>query len=125
MFTEAVDQLNCRLVDRLDEMADVIRELLNDAPQRERLGRAARSTFNKSFTRRALLPRFAEVVEAVAAWSPFTDTHDQESSSSSSSFSFSNPWKMVSGRFDPFIFDSRTRTRTRTIQEVLTGKYSC
>jgi glycosyltransferase involved in cell wall biosynthesis len=66
-FPEAVDQLNCRLVDRLEEMGDVIRELVNDAPQRERLGRAARSTFNKSFTRRALLPRFAEVVEAVAA----------------------------------------------------------
>ena len=64
-FPEAVDGENCRLVEGLDEMADVIKELLHDLPQRERLGRAARQTFETSFTRQALLPQYQRVVASV------------------------------------------------------------
>src|SRR5262249_43805325 len=57
-FPEARDGENCRLVDRLDQMGNVIKELLNDPAQRERLGRAARRTFETCFMRQALLPRY-------------------------------------------------------------------
>jgi hypothetical protein len=43
-------------------MASVIEELAGDADQRFRLGRAARRTFEWSFTRQALLPRYEEVL---------------------------------------------------------------
>ena len=64
-YPEAQDGLNCRLVDRLEEMAPVISELLADPAQRLRLGRAARETFMDSFTRPGLLPRYQTLIERV------------------------------------------------------------
>lgn len=64
-FPEAVDGENCRLVDKLGQMAGVIRDLLHNPRERERLGRAARRAFEACFTRSALLPRYAEVVSSV------------------------------------------------------------
>jgi hypothetical protein len=61
-FPEVVDRENCRLVDRLDEMPAVIRELVDDAAQRRRLAVGARRTFERVFTRPALLPRYAEII---------------------------------------------------------------
>lgn len=57
-YPEARDGENCRLVERLDQMGAVIKELLNDPGQRGKLGKAARMTFDTHFTRRALLPRY-------------------------------------------------------------------
>ncbi len=65
-FPEVRDGDNCRLVNRLDDMAPVIRELLEDAGQRRRLGLRARQTFERVFTRPALLPRYAETLAALA-----------------------------------------------------------
>ena len=64
-YPEAQDGLNCRLVDRLEEMAPVISELLADPAQRLRLGRAARETFMDGFTRPGLLPRYQTLIERV------------------------------------------------------------
>lgn len=64
-FPEAVDGENCRLVERLDQMAGVIKELIDDPAERERLGKTARDTFDKSFTRRSLLPRYESVVSSL------------------------------------------------------------
>jgi glycosyltransferase involved in cell wall biosynthesis len=64
-FPEARDEENCRLVDRLELMAPVIQELMRDGDQRERLGRAARQTFERAFTRHILRSRFAAVLAAV------------------------------------------------------------
>jgi glycosyltransferase involved in cell wall biosynthesis len=61
-YPEARDRENCRLVDRLEDMGSVINQLLRDQPQRIRLAESARKTFEKSFTRSALLPRYAEVL---------------------------------------------------------------
>lgn len=66
-FSEARDGENCRLVERLSDMPAVIDELRRDAPQRERLGRAARTTFEASYTRPALLPRYRAVIDAALA----------------------------------------------------------
>ncbi|MCI0395814.1 MAG: glycosyltransferase [Chloroflexi bacterium] len=65
-FPEAEDGVNCRLVERLEEMAGVIRELAADPDQRLRLGRAARQTFDSHFTRAALLPRYEQVIKAMS-----------------------------------------------------------
>ncbi len=64
-FPEVIDGENCRLVDRLDQMGSVIKELLRDPEQRERLGNAARRTFERYFTRHALLPRYETVITSV------------------------------------------------------------
>jgi glycosyltransferase involved in cell wall biosynthesis len=69
-FPEVRDGVNCRLVDRLDQMGSVIRELMNDEPQRRRIGQAARRTFDESFTRQALLPRYEAIIESALASSP-------------------------------------------------------
>jgi glycosyltransferase involved in cell wall biosynthesis len=66
-FPELADGHNCRLVDTLTEMSVVIKELLSSPAERERLGRAARATFEASFSREVLLPRYQKVVEAVSA----------------------------------------------------------
>lgn len=63
-FPEVRDGENCRLVDRLDQMASVIAELFHDHAQRRRLAEGARMTFEKSFTRQALLPRYAAIIDA-------------------------------------------------------------
>ena len=65
-FPEAIDGENCRLVNRLDQMGPVIKELLHDPAQRERLGKAARRTFETCFTRHALLPRYATVIAGLS-----------------------------------------------------------
>ena len=64
-YPEAKDGVNCRLVDHLEDMASIILELRDDASQRIRLGHSARTTFEKNFTRSALLPRYAEVVASI------------------------------------------------------------
>lgn len=65
-FTEAVDGYNCRLVDRLDQMPQAIEELRHDLVERERLGKAARHTFERCFTRPRLLQRYEAVISSVA-----------------------------------------------------------
>lgn len=64
-YPEAQDGVNCRLVDRLEEMAAVIQELMADPHQRVRLGRAARETFEKSFTRPGLLPHYQQLLQTI------------------------------------------------------------
>lgn len=64
-FPEVRDGENCRLVERLDQMAPVILELLHDPAQRERLGLAARRTFEQNFTRPVLLPRYQALIASV------------------------------------------------------------
>jgi len=64
-FPEARDGENCRLVSQLADMAGVILELRRDREQRIKLAQNARRTFEQSFTRSALLPRYAEVLAAV------------------------------------------------------------
>lgn len=68
-FPEAIDGDNCRLVDTIDDLAPAIKALLADPGERQRLGRAARHTFEQSFTRRALLPRYKALVTAVTTHS--------------------------------------------------------
>ena len=65
-FPEAIDGENCRLVDSLDQMGPVIKELLHDPAQRERLAKAARKTFETHFTRQALLPRYERVIAGIS-----------------------------------------------------------
>ena len=69
-YPEAQDGLNCRLVETVEQMPGMIAELAGDAEQRFRLGCAAKSTFETSFVRKALLPRYAEVLAHVAANKP-------------------------------------------------------
>ena len=64
-YPEAQDGVNCRLVNRIEEMAGVIQELMADPDQRLRLGRAARETFEKSFTRPGLLPRYQQLLKTI------------------------------------------------------------
>jgi hypothetical protein len=64
-YPEARDRENCRLVDRLEDIVSVIPELMADHGERSRLGRAARATFEKQFTRTSLLPRYGEVLGAL------------------------------------------------------------
>jgi glycosyltransferase involved in cell wall biosynthesis len=64
-YPEARNRENCRLVDRLEDMITVIPELVADPAERLRLGRAARETFEKHFTRTALLPRYEAVLKAI------------------------------------------------------------
>ncbi len=64
-FPEAKDGENCRLLDRLDQMAAALRELLVNPAERERLGRAARKTFETNFTRTALLPRYMQALASL------------------------------------------------------------
>jgi glycosyltransferase involved in cell wall biosynthesis len=64
-FPEAIDGQNCRLVERLDQMAEAVRELIDNPAERERLGRAARETFERSFTRHSLLPRYEAVISSL------------------------------------------------------------
>jgi glycosyltransferase involved in cell wall biosynthesis len=62
---ELVHGENCCLVDDLVGMALVIEELVHDAELRGRLSRNARRTFEASFTREALLGRYADVLNTV------------------------------------------------------------
>jgi glycosyltransferase involved in cell wall biosynthesis len=62
---EARDGENCRLVDQLKDMAEVIPQLLQNKTERVRLGNAARATFEHYFTRAALLPRYAAVISSL------------------------------------------------------------
>lgn len=64
-YPEAQDGVNCRLVDRIEDMARVIQELMADTDQRVRLGRAARDTFEQKFTRPGLLPHYQQLLESV------------------------------------------------------------
>jgi glycosyltransferase involved in cell wall biosynthesis len=64
-YPEARDRENCRLVDRLEDMVPVITELLAAPGERSRLGRAARATFEKQFTRTSILPKYVEVLNAI------------------------------------------------------------
>jgi glycosyltransferase involved in cell wall biosynthesis len=64
---EARDGFNCRLVERLDEMASVIDELRRDRAQRQRLALAARQTYEAEFVREAILPRYSAVLDFAIA----------------------------------------------------------
>jgi len=64
-YPEAKDGENCRLVERLEEMIPVISQLVSDPAERTRLGRAARATFEKQFTRASLLPKYAAVISSL------------------------------------------------------------
>lgn len=68
-FPEARDGENCRLVSQLADMAGIILELRRDREQRIKLAENARRTFEQSFTRSALLPRYAEVLAEVQSQS--------------------------------------------------------
>jgi glycosyltransferase involved in cell wall biosynthesis len=57
-FPEAVDGFNCRLVENLEDMAPIIVELMRNDEQRLRLAKNAKDTFQKQFTRVALLERY-------------------------------------------------------------------
>lgn len=57
-LSEARDGENCRLVDRLEAMGDVLVAVHHYPAQREHLGRRARKTFEESLTRSAQQPRF-------------------------------------------------------------------
>lgn len=61
-YPEAHDGENCRLVDRLEDMATIIPELLRDTAERVRLGLAAKATFESCFTRKALISRYADIL---------------------------------------------------------------
>jgi glycosyltransferase involved in cell wall biosynthesis len=61
-YPEARDGENCRLAGTLEEMISIIPQLAADHAGRARLGKAARATFEKQFTRAALLPRYGEVL---------------------------------------------------------------
>lgn len=64
-FPEAIDGQNCRLVERLDQMAEVVKGLINNPAERERLGKAARETFESCFTRRSVIPRYQAVISSL------------------------------------------------------------
>jgi glycosyltransferase involved in cell wall biosynthesis len=64
-YPEAQDGVNCRLVDIVEQMPGVIAEVAGDSEQRFRLGTAAKRTFETCFVRKALLPRYAEVLRFV------------------------------------------------------------
>jgi glycosyltransferase involved in cell wall biosynthesis len=64
-FREAIDNENCRLVDRLDQMPDALQQLINNPSERERLGINARKTFENRFTRESLLPKYAAVISSL------------------------------------------------------------
>ena len=64
-YPEAVDGENCILVDSLEDMASAIHRLLFDDDLRRRLGENARKTFEASFTRKVLLPKYEKVIESV------------------------------------------------------------
>jgi glycosyltransferase involved in cell wall biosynthesis len=64
-FPEATHGENCILVESLDEMPAAVNRLLTDRDQRIRLGNAARKTFESSFTRDVLLPRYDRVIRSV------------------------------------------------------------
>jgi glycosyltransferase involved in cell wall biosynthesis len=64
-FPEARDGENCRLVPRLEDMAVVLKELVADKNQRQRLAISGRDTFLRSFTREAMLPRYEELLESL------------------------------------------------------------
>jgi glycosyltransferase involved in cell wall biosynthesis len=64
-FPELRDGENCRLVDRLEDMAPVIDDLMQRAGERLRLGTAARATFERHFTREAVRPRYQAVLDSL------------------------------------------------------------
>jgi glycosyltransferase involved in cell wall biosynthesis len=64
-YPEIVDGENSILVESLCEMSAVINDLLRRPDERERLGRAARETYERHFTRSALLPRFRQVLASI------------------------------------------------------------
>jgi glycosyltransferase involved in cell wall biosynthesis len=64
-YPEARDDENCRLVEQLEDMAEVIPRLAKTCEERTRLGRAARAAFERCFTRAALLPRYAAVISSL------------------------------------------------------------
>ncbi len=64
-YPEVRDRENARLVDKLEDMAPVITQLLADPGERVRLGRAARLTLEQCFTRKSLLPRYAKVLKDI------------------------------------------------------------
>lgn len=64
-FREAVDNQNCRLVERLDQMPEAVLQLIDNPSERERLGMNARRTFETHFTRASLLPKYEAVISAL------------------------------------------------------------
>lgn len=63
-YPEAINGVNCRLVDELSEMPAAIAELVAHPQLREQLGRAARETFERYFVREQLLPRYSAAIAA-------------------------------------------------------------
>jgi glycosyltransferase involved in cell wall biosynthesis len=64
-YPEVRDGENCRLVDKLEDMVEVIAELAHNQDERARIGLASRATFEQFFTREALLPRYAAVISSL------------------------------------------------------------
>lgn len=65
-FPEVIDRQNCLMVDSLDDMPEAIKMLLKDERLRRRLGDNARATFETHFTRKALLPRYRQVLDSIS-----------------------------------------------------------
>jgi glycosyltransferase involved in cell wall biosynthesis len=63
-YPEAIDGVNCLLVDELSEMPKTIAALIASPQLRERLGRAARETFERYFVRERQLPCYTAVIDA-------------------------------------------------------------
>lgn len=56
---------NCVLLPSLNEFPETLLQLIQDRETRERIGRAARTTFQKQFTIRAQLPKYTEVLNVI------------------------------------------------------------
>jgi glycosyltransferase involved in cell wall biosynthesis len=69
-YPEAEDQVNCRLVEKVEQLPGVIADLADDPDQRFRLGCGAKKTFETCFVRKALLPRYSAVLESLSANKP-------------------------------------------------------
>lgn len=65
-YPEVVDGVNGRLVQGLDQMAAVIRELASDPAQRLRLARGARDTFERCFSRPAVQVQYRSLLRFLA-----------------------------------------------------------
>jgi glycosyltransferase involved in cell wall biosynthesis len=62
-FEELQSEQNCLLVDSVEEMPSALRRVAEDMQLRLRLGKAAKETFQNSFTRERVVTRYKSVVE--------------------------------------------------------------
>jgi glycosyltransferase involved in cell wall biosynthesis len=64
-FPEVIGDYNALLVDTLEEMPIAIESLLRNVELRCQLGKNARLTFEKHFTRKVLLPKYEKVIDSI------------------------------------------------------------